>query len=133
MKADILLIEDNPVVQKLVTRLLEKEGYNVSILSSGKNAVDTIKAEKPALIILDIMLPEVDGFTICSEIKGDNSLKNIPILILSAVTKGLNDTTTEESMKFKTDADAFMSKPFKPNELLLNVKRLLRKRMIFYR
>lgn len=133
MGADILLIEDNPVIQKLVTRLLEKEGYNVSVLSSGKNAVDTIKAEKPDLIILDIMLPEVDGFTICSEVKCTPALKNIPILILSAVIKGLNDGTTDESMKSKTDADAFMSKPFKPNELLLNVKRLLRKKMLFYR
>ena len=125
MKTNILVIEDNPITQKLILRLLEKEEYNVSILSSGKGAIDAIKAREPDLVILDIMLPDVDGFRICSEIKGARSFEHIPILILSAITGGLNDTS-DESMKVKSKADIFMSKPFKSDEFLSNVRNLLR-------
>ncbi len=123
---DILVIEDNPIVQKLLKHHLEKAGYNVSALSSGRGAADAIKARKPSLVILDIMLPEVDGFEICSDVKADPRSKDIPILILSAIASGLE--ATDESMQVKSGADGYMSKPFAPEELLENVRRLLEKK-----
>lgn len=125
LKPDILVIEDNTVIQKVLAHHLKKEGYNVSFLATGKGAADIIKARNPDLVILDIMLPDVDGFSICQEVKGELHFKHIPILILSAVTKEL--TVSDESMQVKSGADAFMSKskPFKPDELLLNVKKLI--------
>lgn len=122
-KADILVIEDNPVVQKVLAHHLKKEGYSVSFLATGKGAADVIKARNPALVILDIMLPDVDGFSICQEVKGDPRFKHVPILILSAVTKNLS--ISDESMQIKSGANAFMSKPFEPEDLLANVRKLL--------
>ncbi len=124
--ADILVVEDNPTVQKLLKHHLEKAGYGVSVLSSGGGAADAIKARKPALVILDIMLPEVDGFEICTEVKADPHSRDIPILILSAVTSGLE--SSDESMQIKSGADGYMSKPFNPEELLENVRKLLKKK-----
>lgn len=123
-EASILVIDDSQLVRDMLAELLGKEGYSVSFLSSSEGAVDAIKARKPDLVILDVMLPGmIDGFGICHDIKADPTFKNIPILILSAVTKGLD--MTDESVQIKSGADAFMSKSLEPEQLLATVKKLL--------
>lgn len=117
----ILIIDDNENNLKILKLLLEKEGYNVDILSDGTKAFKLIDEIKPDLIILDIMMPNIDGFEICRIIKSDEKTYKIPIIIITA----LNDL--EDKLKgIELGADEFLTKPINRRELLTRVKTLLK-------
>ncbi|MEO6883781.1 MAG: response regulator transcription factor [Bacteroidia bacterium] len=116
----ILLVEDEPHLQKAIRLNLEIEGYSVTLASTGKQAIQEFKAARFDLIILDVMLPEMDGFEVCQIIRLEN--KNIPILFLTA-----KNSSQDKIQGLKIGADDYLTKPFNLEEFLLRVQALLRR------
>lgn len=112
----ILIVEDAPAnIQTLMT-VLRQKGYQVSVATNGKQALDVLDSLRPDLILLDIMMPEMDGFETCSRIKQSPHLRDIPIIFLTAKTE------TEDILRgFELGAVDYVAKPFHPHELLARV------------
>ncbi|MBI3812579.1 MAG: response regulator transcription factor [Nitrospirae bacterium] len=122
MPKKIVVIEDEPDIIGLVTLYLEKEGYRVTAVRDGVKGFQHLRTEPPDLLILDIMLPEMDGLEICRRVRADSKTAALPIIMLTA--KG------EESDKIvglELGADDYLVKPFSPKELVARVKALLRR------
>ena len=118
MSKRILLVEDEISIQKVIKMNLELEGYEVIVSDNGKTALDIAKSQFFDLIILDVMLPEVNGFEICEKVRLGN--RDIAIIILSA-----KDTSEDRILGLKMGADDYLVKPFNLEELLLRVEKLL--------
>lgn len=116
----ILVVEDEEQIRKLVKLNLELEGYEVVTVDNGRKALDIIEGQHFDLILLDIMLPEVDGFQICQKVRLNNS--KVGIIMLSA-----KDTSQDRVMGLKYGADDYLTKPFNLEELLLRVSGLLKR------
>lgn len=121
-KLRILVVEDDVDIAELVEYNLEKEGYGVIKADNGKKALDLIKSHMPQLIILDLMLPEIDGFEICKIVKHDEKTKHIPIIMLTA--KG---EETDVIVGLRLGADDYVTKPFSPKVLTARVRAVLRR------
>ena len=119
-KYSILLVEDEENLQEALKLNLELEGYEVSSSFDGASALKMIHQEHFDLIILDVMLPEIDGISVCENIRLQNIL--IPILILSA-----KNTSADRVLGLKKGADDYLTKPFNLEELLLRVEKLIKK------
>lgn len=119
IKPRILLVEDEETLLEAIKLNLEMEDYEVVAVSDGSNVLSTFKNERFNLVILDVMLPGVDGFTLCEKIRLED--ENTPILFLTA-----KDTSADRIRGFKVGADDYLTKPFNLEELLLRVKVLLR-------
>jgi len=116
----ILLVEDEQHLQKAIKLNLEMEGFSVTLAGDGKNAIQEFKAARFDLIILDVMLPEIDGFEVCQTIRLEN--KKIPILFLTA-----KNSNQDKIQGLKIGADDYLTKPFNLEEFLLRVQALLRR------
>ncbi len=116
----ILVVDDELDVQSILSFRLEINGYSVIVASDGEEGLEKIKKENPDLVLLDLMLPKMNGFEICRMVKFDDRLKGLPIIILSALDK-------EEDRKKALDsgADAYFLKPFDLEGLLTKIKLLL--------
>ena len=118
----IVVVEDEPDLVDVVTYNLEREGYSVLASQRGDEGLNLIRSEAPDLVLLDLMLPGMDGLSICRQMKSDSSTKEIPIIIASA--KG------EESdvvIGLEMGADDYLAKPFSPRELLARIRAVLRR------
>ncbi len=123
MDKNIMVVDDDSNMRTLVLETLEElEYYGVELLTAenGEEALETIKTKKPELVILDIMLPGMNGFNLCSIVKNDLELKNIYVLILSAKSQELDKQNGKEA-----GADSYMTKPFDPDELVKVVSEAL--------
>lgn len=121
-KQKILIVEDEPDIQELIQFNLEAQGYEVSVASDGEVGLSLAESVAPDLILLDIMLPGLDGLTVCRKLREIPSLKTVPIMMLTA--KG------EESdivVGLELGADDYMSKPFSPKELIARIRAHLRR------
>ena len=120
MKAHILVVDDDPRITDLLRRILAYEGYSVAIAASGSEALNRTLERPPDLVVLDIMLPGVDGLEVAQRLReaGDN----VPILMLTA-----RDTIADRVKGLETGADDYLVKPFAPEELVARVKALLRR------
>lgn len=121
-KKKIIVVEDEPDLVDVVTYNLQREGYLVLAAQRGDEGLNLIRSEGPDLVLLDLMLPGMDGLSICRQMKSDGSLSEIPIIIASA--KG------EESdvvIGLEMGADDYLAKPFSPRELLARIKAVLRR------
>ncbi len=115
----ILIVEDDENIRELLRMYLEKAGFEITEACDGQKALEKFKAEQPHLIILDLMIPEIDGISVAKEIR---KTSNVPILILTA--------KAEEEDKIKgleIGADDYVTKPFSPKELVLRVKNLIKR------
>lgn len=119
-KFSILLVEDEENLQEALKLNLELEGYSVTGVYDGAEALKTVQQEYFNLIILDVMLPEIDGITVCETIRLQNN--DIPILILSA-----KNSSADRILGLKKGADDYLTKPFNLEELLLRVNKLIKK------
>ena len=115
----ILVVEDEESVRELVRMYLENEGFRVETASDGEEALDKVKANTPDLIILDIMLPKFDGWTVCREVKKTSS---VPIIMLSARTEEF-----DRVLGLDLGADDYIPKPFSPREMVARVRAVLRR------
>lgn len=122
MSMRILIVEDDKHISKLVKYNLEKAGYDCTIAVSGEEAFGVLNKEQVDCIILDIMLPKMDGFEVCRSIKQESKFKNIPIVMLTA--KG---EEVDRIVGLELGADDYIVKPFSPRELVLRVKAILRR------
>jgi DNA-binding response OmpR family regulator len=120
--ARILVVEDDRDIAELVGRYLERAGYVVDIVHSGRDALAAIAARPPALLILDLMLPHVDGLEICRVVRAQQASEGIPIIMLTA-----RADVGERITGLETGADDYLAKPFSPGELVARVRALLRR------
>lgn len=117
----ILAIDDNESNLKVLKLILEKEGYAVDTISNGFDAMPAIRSNRPDLILLDVLMPDIDGFEICREVKSIEYLRRTPIIIISALNQ------LEDKLKgIELGADEFLTKPINKRELLTRVKNLLK-------
>lgn len=119
-KKNILIVEDEESLLKLESVLLTSRGYNVKEAADGQAALDAIGSMKPDLVLLDIMLPMVDGFEVCRQIKNNEATRHIPVIMLTA-KKCREDIARGE----QAGADWYMFKPFKSAILVETVERFL--------
>ncbi len=119
MATKVLVVDDDANIVKLIKLYLEKEDYKVCTASNGKEALDVFKHEKPSIIILDIMMPEMDGNQVCREIR---KTSDVPIIMLTA--KG---ETFDKVLSLELGADDYIVKPFEPKELVARIKAILRR------
>src|SRR6056297_539762 len=122
MPENILVIDDEINILELIKFNLELNNYSVTTSLNGKDGIEKIKTQKFDLIILDLMMPEIDGIQVCKFVRGNNTYKNIPIIMLTA--KG---TETDKIYGLEIGADDYINKPFSVKELNARVKALLRR------
>jgi CheY-like chemotaxis protein len=120
MEKLILIAEDDPKILKLTRDMLQVSGYITIEATDGKQGVELARARKPDLILMDIIMPEMDGYTACDAIKADKATSEIPVVMITATDLELNKERTE-----KLGADGYMQKPFTRQELLDIVSQLL--------
>jgi two-component system alkaline phosphatase synthesis response regulator PhoP len=116
----ILVVDDETSIVQLVRLYLEREGYKVLSAADGNLAMQMLQNLKPALVILDVMLPEMDGFEICKHLRAQNN----PVLVLMLTAR---DDDIDKILGLELGADDYMTKPFNPRELTARVKALLRR------
>ncbi|MFQ5975865.1 MAG: PleD family two-component system response regulator [Candidatus Hydrothermarchaeales archaeon] len=120
--AELMIVDDDPGIRFIVKKILTKEGYDVSEAESGENALEKLKVERPNLILLDIMMPGIDGWETCRKIKDDDELKSIPVVILT-----VRSSDSDKSKSFQeSGADAHLTKPIIWEKLLSTVKWVLK-------
>jgi len=125
--ARILIVDDDPDIVESVTMVLEKNGHDVIGAYGGVEGLEKAKKEKPDAIILDVMMPDKDGYEVCKELKADPEYSDIPILLLTAVVSKISSTSYTHRMGMETEADDYVDKPVEPGELARLVERLLKK------
>ncbi len=118
-KKKILIIEDSLTMQRLLSYVLEKEGYDVYIANDGEEGMEKARAIKPDLIFTDLMMPVKDGFEVCREIRSDKKLKDVILIILTA--RG-QDSDVEKGLQ--AGADDYLMKPFDPPKVVERVKKV---------
>ncbi|MFC2049971.1 response regulator transcription factor [Chloroflexota bacterium] len=115
----ILVVDDEPNILELAKLYLEQEGYRVEGVSNGNDALLKLSSAKPSLIVLDLMLPDIDGFEVCRQIRKKS---DIPILMLTARKEDV-----DKIVGLELGADDYLTKPFNPRELVARVKAILRR------
>jgi DNA-binding response OmpR family regulator len=120
MPVTILVVDDDPVIQNLLALNFEMEGYSVATASDGAEALDSIAARRPDVVVLDVMMPKVDGIEVVRRMKADATTAAVPVLLLSARAQA-----KDVSEGLEAGADAYMTKPFDPADLLDRVASLL--------
>jgi two-component system phosphate regulon response regulator PhoB len=121
----VLVVEDEKDIVDLIEYHLKQSGFSVIKALDGPSGLELARKEKPSLIILDLMLPEMDGKDICRALKSNPSTQSIPILMLTAKTEEI-----DRLIGFELGADDYVTKPFSPRELVLRVKAILRRKEV---
>ena len=114
----ILVVDDDPDLVEAVSMKLEAKNYRVAKAYDGVEAMDRIKEEKPDLVILDVMMPRKNGWDVCDEIKNDDTLKNIAVVLLTAVADSVKTTSYTHHNGKTTLADDYIPKPIDLDELM---------------
>lgn len=115
--SNIVVVDDNPDNLRLLAGLLSENDYKVRLTSNGNHALVTIQKEAPDLILLDIMMPGMDGFEVCRQLKDDEQTASIPIIFISAL-----DETMDKVKAFSMGGVDYITKPFKAEEVLARIK-----------
>ena len=119
---NILVIEDDAIVARTIERSLRSEDFRVTVTNSGVEGLKTARRRPPDLVILDVIMPGMDGYTVCREIRSDPLLREVPVLFLTAKIKDEDRLTG-----FDAGADDYLCKPFNINELIMRVRAILRR------
>jgi DNA-binding response OmpR family regulator len=122
MAVRILIVEDDPDIAQLVAHYLDKAGFTTDHVASGRDALQAIAARPPDLVVLDLMLPQVDGLEVCRSLRSDEKTRAIPIIMVTARAE-----ESERIVGLELGADDYVAKPFSPNELVARVRALLRR------
>ena len=118
----MLVVEDDPDIAQLVAHYLDKAGFSTELLSSGRDALAAMAARPPDLLILDLMLPQVDGLEVCRITRANEATASLPIIMLTARAE-----ESDRIVGLELGADDYLAKPFSPNELVARVRALLRR------
>lgn len=125
-KRKILLVEDDVDFAEATKLILESKAYDVIVAYDGKEGLKKAQTEEPNLIILDVMMPELDGYQVCAKLKADPKYRHIPILLLTAVGEAIPTTDYTKEMGMRTEADDYVPKPVEPEDLVDRVENLFR-------
>src|SRR5947209_8244663 len=118
----VLVVEDDPDIAHLVAHYLEKSGFSVDLLANGRDALASIAARPPDVLVLDLMLPEVDGLEICRLVRANSATSAMPIIMLTARAE-----ESDRIVGLEIGADDYLAKPFSPNELVARIRALVRR------
>ncbi|HEX15964.1 MAG TPA: response regulator transcription factor [Deltaproteobacteria bacterium] len=127
MAKKILIVDDDPDLVEAVSSILESKGYDVVAAYGGVEGLEKAKTERPDLIVLDVMMPDKDGYQVCKELKADPEYRSIPILLLTAVVSKISTTRYTQQMGMETEADDYIDKPVEPEVLVQRIEALLSK------
>ena len=116
----VLLVDDEPSIIQLARMYLEQEGFRVEAAGDGQTALHAVKSLNPALVVLDVMLPELDGFEVCRRLRAEDN----PVLIIMLTAR---DEDIDKIVGLELGADDYLTKPFNPRELVARVRALLRR------
>ncbi|HXS81998.1 MAG TPA: response regulator [Methylomirabilota bacterium] len=119
-KGRILVVDDEIYIVHILDFSLGMEGYEVLTALDGEQALEKARTEKPDLIVLDIMMPKLDGYETCKRLKADPEVKDVPVILLSA--KGRN---VDQKVGFEVGADDYITKPFSPRKLVERINAIL--------
>ena len=117
MQPTILIVDDESTIRRMACALLKRQGYRVLEAASGGETLELVKRDTPDLILLDIIMPGMDGFEVCRAIREHPKTAHIPVIMLSAVSDQVRDSTVK--------ADDYISKPFTPQDLIPRVRVLI--------
>ena len=120
MTAKILIVDDEQNIVISLKYLMQREGYTVAVADDGERGLALVRSERPDLVLLDVMMPKMNGFEVCRVIRGDPALTGVRILMLTA--KGRE---AEREKGLELGADAYVTKPFSTRDLVARVKSLL--------
>src|SRR5438093_9648754 len=118
----VLIVDDDPDILRLVSYNLTQAGFDVATAPTGRKALEAVQKQPPDLIILDLMLPDVDGMEVCRTLRQRDNSRRIPIVMLTARSEEI-----DRVIGFELGADDYVMKPFSPRELVLRVKSILRR------
>jgi len=118
----VLIVDDDPDIQRLVCYNFSKEGFEVTVAASGRKALESIQRQPPDMIVLDLMLPDIDGMEVCRTLRQRENSRRIPIIMLTARGEEI-----DRVIGFELGADDYVSKPFSPRELVLRAKSIFRR------
>ena len=118
----VLVVEDDPDIAQLVAHYLEKAGFSAELLANGRDALSAIAARPPDVLVLDLMLPQVDGLEICRAVRANAATATIPIIMLTARAE-----ESDRIVGLEIGADDYVAKPFSPNELVARIRALVRR------
>ena len=116
----VLIVDDSPAQVKILHGLLEREGYSPIDLSDPRRVEETITNERPKLILLDVVMPERNGFQVCRELKRSSEFSAIPVILVTS-----KDTPSDRYWGEQQGADGYVTKPFTPDELMRAVKKFV--------
>jgi len=119
---DVLVVEDEPDIRHLIVHHLEREGFRCREASTGADALRAVRTSTPDLIVLDLMLPEMDGLTVCRRLRGEPATAAVPIIMLTA-----KSDEVDRVVGLELGADDYVAKPFSPKELVARVRAVLRR------
>jgi two-component system, OmpR family, phosphate regulon response regulator PhoB len=120
--ADVLVVEDEPDIRNLVVHHLTREGFRCRVAASGAEALARVRTATPDLVVLDLMLPEMDGLEVCRRLRADPATATIPIIMLTAKADEV-----DRVVGLEMGADDYVAKPFSPKELVARVRAVLRR------
>ncbi|NVM21464.1 MAG: response regulator [Desulfobacterales bacterium] len=123
----VLLVDDDVDFCEATKILLESKACEVILAHDGKEGLEKVRVEKPDLVILDVMMPEMNGYDVCVVLKADPELSKIPVILLTAVDQAIFRTTYTPHMGLMTEADDYIAKPVEPTELVSRVENVLNK------
>ncbi len=118
--SDILVVDDSLAARQMISELLKSNGLTVKVASDGMEALNLLKKYRPDLVVLDIVMPKMNGYEVCRRIKSDPHTKEVPVVICSAKREEF-----DRYWGIRQGADAYIAKPFQPTELISTIKQLL--------
>ena len=124
-KKRILIVEDEPDYASIVQEYLQKEGYDVDIAFNGVEGLEKVAASPPDAVLLDVMMPEKDGYKLCRELKRDPRYAGIPVILLTAVADHVTTTRYSHYDGMSTEADDYIEKPASAERIIKSLRRLL--------
>jgi phosphate regulon transcriptional regulator PhoB len=119
---DVLIVEDEPDIRHLIAHHLEREGFRCRAVATGAEALRAVRTSTPDLIVLDLMLPEIDGLEVCRRLRGDPATAAVPMIMLTA-----KRDEVDRVVGLELGADDYVTKPFSPKELVARVRAVLRR------
>ncbi|MDP2863466.1 MAG: response regulator [Desulfobacterales bacterium] len=125
-KKRILIVDDEPDFSMILKKNLEKEGFEVELAYDGAEGLAKVRNNPPDAIVLDVMMPEIDGYKVCSTLKSDDKYSDIPIVLLTAVASHVTSTRYSHYDGMSMEADDYMPKPASPEQITESIKRLLK-------
>ena len=126
-QAKILIVDDDHVFVQATRAVLESKNYRVSAAFDGDEGLQKVRDEKPDLVLLDIIMPTKDGFTVCEELKRDPQFSKIPVLMLTSFAERRGETSIPVSAGFTLEAEDYIDKPVSADELLSRIGRQLKR------